>query len=77
MDPLGLAFENFDALGAYRARDAGKEIDASGELDGQRFAGPRELAGLLRTHPDVEPCLVRGPLPLRRSATWRPRARRS
>jgi hypothetical protein len=60
MDPLGLAFENFDALGAYRARDAGKEIDASGDLDGQRFAGPRELAALLRTHPDVEPCLVRG-----------------
>jgi hypothetical protein len=60
MDPLGLAFENFDALGAYRAKDAGLDIDASGDLDGQRFANPRELAGLLRTHPDVEPCLVRG-----------------
>jgi hypothetical protein len=60
MDPLGLAFENFDALGAYRARDAGQEIDASGELDGQRFANPRELATILRNHPDVESCLVRG-----------------
>jgi hypothetical protein len=59
MDPLGLAFENFDALGAYRARDAGKEIDASGDLDGQRFSNPRELATILRGHPDVEPCLVR------------------
>jgi hypothetical protein len=59
MDPLGLAFENFDALGAERTRDAGQMIDPSGDLDGQRFAGPRELATLLRGHPDVELCLVR------------------
>jgi hypothetical protein len=59
MDPLGLAFENFDALGAFRTRDAGKPIDASGELDGRTFAGPRELASLLREHPDVDRCLVR------------------
>ncbi len=60
MDPIGLAFENFDALGTFRARDAGQAIDASGDLDGQAFAGPRELAALLRSHPDVETCLVRG-----------------
>ena len=28
MDPLGLAFENFDAIGRFRATDAGKPIDA-------------------------------------------------
>ena len=32
MDPLGLALENFDAVGAWRTRDAGLPIDASGEL---------------------------------------------
>ena len=30
MDPLGLALENFDAVGAWRTRDAGSPIDASG-----------------------------------------------
>jgi hypothetical protein len=60
MDPLGLAFENFDALGAHRTQDAGLAIDASGDLDGQRFGNPRELAAVLRAHPDVEACLVRG-----------------
>ena len=32
MDPLGLALENFDAVGAWRTRDSGLPIDASGEL---------------------------------------------
>ena len=32
MDPLGLALENFDAVGAWRTRDAGSLIDASVEL---------------------------------------------
>jgi len=33
MDPLGLALENFDAVGAWRTRDAGSPIDASVELN--------------------------------------------
>ncbi len=60
MDPIGLAFENFDAIGNFRQTDGGRPIDASGELDGARFADPRELGTLLRRHPDVETCLVRG-----------------
>ncbi len=32
MDPLGFALENFDAVGAWRTRDAGAPIDASGQL---------------------------------------------
>ena len=32
MDPLGLALENFDAVGAWRTRDAGSPIDASSVL---------------------------------------------
>ena len=49
-DPLGLALENFDAIGAWRTSDGGAPIDASGMfMDGTRFNGPAELrAGLLR-----------------------------
>jgi hypothetical protein len=44
MDPLGLSLENFDAIGQWRATDAGTPIDASGVLlDGTKVNGPREL----------------------------------
>jgi hypothetical protein len=63
MDPMGLAFENFDAIANFRTMDAGQAIDASGELDiaGRKvpFAGPKELAAALRTHPDVSACVAR------------------
>ena len=36
MDPIGLAFENFDGVGAFRTMDAGQVIDASGDLDDAR-----------------------------------------
>ena len=32
MDPLGLAFENFNALGRWRDKERGQPIDASGKL---------------------------------------------
>jgi hypothetical protein len=59
MDPLGLAFENFDGIGAFRETDRGLALEVSGELDGTPFAGPRELAALLKQHEDLGPCLVR------------------
>ena len=35
MDPIGLAFSNYDALGRYKTTDAsGGRIDSSGELTG-------------------------------------------
>ena len=44
MDPLGLSLENFDAIGQWRATDAGHSIDASGVLlDGTKVSGPKEL----------------------------------
>ena len=55
MDPLGLALENFDAVGQYRARDryAGTTIDASGELpDGTALKGPDDLRNALLRRPD-------------------------
>ena len=49
-DPLGLALENFDAVGSWRIADGGSPIDASGTfVDGTRFNGPAEFrAGLLK-----------------------------
>lgn len=60
MDPVGLPFENFDAIGAYRATDQGKAIDVTGNLDGTDFNGPLELGQLLSKNPAVAACLVRG-----------------
>jgi hypothetical protein len=49
MDPLGFGFENFDAIGAWRDRDGGSPVDASGELpSGQTFRGPGELKAILK-----------------------------
>ena len=48
MDPIGFAFENFDAIGAYRAKDGEFEIDPSGILpDGRNFQGPHDLKQVL------------------------------
>ena len=51
MDPLGLALENFDAVGRWRQRsESDAPIDASGVLpDGTRFDGPRGLRGVLES----------------------------
>jgi hypothetical protein len=59
MDPIGLAYENFDGIGAFRTMDAGQIIDASGDLDGVAFKNPRELAKLLHDNPKVMDCLAR------------------
>jgi len=48
MDPLGLAFEKFDAIGQFRERDGKYPIDDSGVLPGGRkFQGARELIDIL------------------------------
>jgi hypothetical protein len=48
MDPLGLALENYDAIGAWRECDGPLPINPSGELaDGTVFSGPIELKDLL------------------------------
>jgi hypothetical protein len=39
MDPLGFAFEHFDAAGRFRATEKGKDIDASGILAGTDVNG--------------------------------------
>jgi hypothetical protein len=48
MDPLGFGFENFDAVGRWRAKDGAFAIDPSGVLpDGKTFRGPKELRAIL------------------------------
>jgi hypothetical protein len=54
MDPIGFAFENFDAVGRWRDYDAGGKIDASGVLpDGRKFDGPAGLRKILRADREV------------------------
>lgn len=48
MDGLGFALENYDAVGAWRAKDGVFAIDARGTLpDGAKFEGPIELRDVL------------------------------
>ena len=50
MDPLGLALENFNAMGLYREQERGEPIDATGQLvTGESFEGIRDLKRILAT----------------------------
>jgi hypothetical protein len=54
IDPVGFALENFDAVGAWRARDGRLPIDASGELtDGSKIDGVVALRRALVARPEV------------------------
>lgn len=49
MDPLGLALENFNALGMWRDQEGEHPIDASGKLiSGESFTDIRELKRILK-----------------------------
>lgn len=59
MDPIGFAFEHFNAVGQWREMDGGFPIDASGELpDGTRFDGARELVRQLKTRDTFVLCVI-------------------
>ena len=48
MDPIGFAFENYDAIGGYRTKDGDFAIETAGVLpDGKAFQGPAELKSIL------------------------------
>jgi hypothetical protein len=47
MDPYGFALENYDGFGAWRKQDNQLEVDASGEIDGQKFTTPKEFRAIL------------------------------
>ncbi len=63
MDPIGLSFENYDALGRWRDSEGGKTIDASGNLRGTDvdgpFVGAVALAQKLAASPQVQACAVK------------------
>ena len=48
MDPIGLAFENFNALGMWREKERSQAIETGGKLiTGETFSSVRELKQLL------------------------------
>jgi mono/diheme cytochrome c family protein len=54
LDPLGFALENFDGIGAWRTREAGLAIDASGLLaDGTKVDGVVALRKALVARSDI------------------------
>jgi len=60
MDALGLAMENYDAIGRWRDKDHGRRIDASGELPGgRRVDGATELRHILASGKDFRRCLLK------------------
>ena len=63
LNPPGIAFENYDAMGAYRSHDNGHPVDASGsvKLSGGEtftFSDGVDLARQLSTSAQVHDCYV-------------------
>ncbi len=57
-DPMGFALETFDGGGAFRTKENGAEIDASGSLDGKDFTTAAQLGAVLHDNPATTNCLV-------------------
>jgi hypothetical protein len=53
MDPIGLALENFDAIGRWRTTDNDAAIDPSDTVyNGTKVNGPVDLRNMILSHPD-------------------------
>jgi len=63
IDPMGFAFENYDAVGQYRETEVGKMVDASGSLDlasGKLvFKNAVDLTTQLSRTPELRECVSR------------------
>ncbi|MEM7153377.1 MAG: DUF1592 domain-containing protein [Myxococcota bacterium] len=63
IDGIGLGFEGYDGLGAFRTEENGFDVDQSGSLVGTdvdgEFDGVVELAGMLANSQDVRQCVTR------------------
>jgi hypothetical protein len=54
MDPIGMAFENFDAVGLWRTKDSGAPIDPAGQMyDGTALSGPASVREAVLRHPEA------------------------
>jgi hypothetical protein len=62
MDPIGLSFENFDGIGAYRTSDQYGAIDATGTLNtasgAVNFNGAEQLVPLVAKDERLAPCVA-------------------
>lgn len=60
INPLGFAFEGYDAVGRERSTDNGSPVDTSGSYlfsgEQKTFSGAAELAGLLAEDPRAHAC---------------------
>ena len=61
-DGIGLSLENFDGAGQFRTKDAGQDIDVSGNLDGIEYEDQFGLAAALSQNPGISICLVQNTL---------------
>jgi hypothetical protein len=59
MDPLGLPFETFDAIGRYRTMERGLTIDPSGEFETQAVGNAREFGAAIGASRTVAQCFAR------------------
>jgi hypothetical protein len=58
IDPLGFAFESYDAIGSWRDQIDGEPVDDMGQLpDGTSFTGVVELARLLESREEFRTCI--------------------
>lgn len=54
IDPIGLALDNFDVTGAWRIKENGRAVDATGELyDGTPLTSPVDLREAMLARPSV------------------------
>jgi hypothetical protein len=59
LDPIGLALENYDAIGRFRASDHGQPVDARGTLpDGTVLNGPDDLSRSIAKDPRFPACVA-------------------
>jgi hypothetical protein len=62
MDPIGLGFEHYDAIGVWRDTDNGFPVDATGQINGSDVSGPFdgaiELSKKLANSQQVKDCFV-------------------
>jgi hypothetical protein len=63
-DPMGYAFEHYDAIGRYRTEENGTPVDSSGAIVGTQgsdapVADAVELSALLSASPEVHACFTR------------------
>ncbi|MCR9159789.1 MAG: DUF1592 domain-containing protein [Nannocystaceae bacterium] len=58
-DPLGFAFENYDAVGAFRTEDNGLPIETDGEVAGiGMWTDAEQLGDILAADPRTGDCLI-------------------